>query len=170
VNHFPSGLVVDTSVWINLLATGRPWDFVDTFANLYVVPEQVVSEINRHPITKEAINLDNHPLRGRENIEIAVLTETEIEVFMSLVGEDAPNNLHDGEAAVIALAVSRGCTIAIDERKARRIIRERYPALSVLFSAEIMQSKVLAETFGQHAVDEAYQMALLHGRMHVPKE
>ena len=78
-------LVLDTSVWINLLATEEPWVILDALEVHCITPEDVVREIKRHPITQQAYQPARHPLRQQRTVEVVELNEDELKIFLSLV-------------------------------------------------------------------------------------
>ena len=57
------GLVLDTSVWINLLATEAMEAILRALAVPCYAPEQVVTEVRRHPVTGAVFPRESHPLR-----------------------------------------------------------------------------------------------------------
>jgi predicted nucleic acid-binding protein len=167
---FSNGMVLDTSVWINLLATGRAWEIVSCFGTKCMAAQQVVCEVQRDPISQRPYDVSQHPLRGRADVEIIDLSGPAIDHFFSLVGRDSLGNLGDGEAATIAIAATRGCAIGLDERKARRIVRERFSSLLLISSFELLRLPSVERTLGTAAIDEAIADASRYGRMHSPKD
>lgn len=166
----PEGLVIDTSIWINLLATGRLWEVVAALPYTCCAPEQVVSEVRRDPITQAVYEADRHPLRDRSELEITALDGAALDLFLSLVGNDVESSLGDGEAASIAIAAARGCAVALDERKARRVVRQRFPAMPMVMSIELLHLPSVISRLGQNGVSAAVADALRYGRMHIPRE
>lgn len=162
-------LVLDTSVWINLLATEEPWTILDALGAHCLAPEQVVSEVKRNPITQNLYVRERHPLRIEDRVEIIELKGETLEFFLSLVSQDSSDSLGDGEAATIAVALARQCAVAIDERKARRIIRERFPGIPVLMTVDILRDPTVKAHLGGEACEAAFAKASQFGRMHVPK-
>jgi predicted nucleic acid-binding protein len=164
-----AGLVLDTSVWINLLATGAMEAILEALAVPCKAPEQVVSEILRHPVTGEFLTADSHPLRQLgQQVAVSALEGKEVELFLDIVGAPAIEALGDGEAAAIAVAVCQGLDLVIDDRKARRILRERFREVRTYWTVDVLQaSRVLAALGRQHAED-CFAKARRFGRMHVP--
>jgi N-methylhydantoinase A/oxoprolinase/acetone carboxylase beta subunit len=93
----------------------------------------------------------------------------ELELFLSLVGQNSADALGDGEAAAIAVAHVRRCAVALDERKARRIMRERYPDTEVVMSVDILRDPKVRDALGVEGSEAAFQKARQFGRMHIPK-
>src|SRR5690242_19524143 len=96
----PLELVLDTSVWINLLATEQPWTILDALNVFSIAPEEVVREIRTNPVTKQPYPTDRHPLRTH-NVEVVKLNLEELDIFLALVSQDSVDSLGDGEAAAI---------------------------------------------------------------------
>jgi len=162
-------LVFDASVWINLLATEQPWTIVGALGVRCVTPEEVVREVKRNPITGQTYSVEKHPLRRQPNVDVVKLSGDELDLFLSLVGQDSADALGDGEAAAIAVARVRQCAVALDDGKARRIIRERYPDTTIVMTVDILRDRVVKARLGEEASKAAFEKARQFGRMHVPK-
>ncbi len=135
------GLVLDTNVCINLLATEAVAALLGALAIPCLVPAPVLAEVTRDPVTRAALPDAGHPLRGHAPLLAVVdLTDREVDLFLDLVGAPAPDALGDGEAAAIAVAVHRGLDIALDDRKARRIIRDRFPQLRTFWTVDLLRA------------------------------
>lgn len=163
------GLVFDTSVWINLLATEAMEPILRALAVPCHAPEQVVAEVSRHPVTGIRFPADNHPLRQMSaRVSILSLDRAELEVFLEIVSAPAGEALGDGEAAAIAVASSRGLDLVIDDRKARRILRERFSQVRIHWTVDLFQAGSVVAALGRPLIDECFARALRFGRMHVP--
>jgi predicted nucleic acid-binding protein len=148
-----AGLVLDTSVSINHLATGAMGAILDALAVPCHAPEQVVCEILRHPVTDESFTADSHPHRQMGKVSVSALEGTEVELFLEIVRAPAIEALGDGEAA-IALAVSRGFDLAIDDRKARRILRERFGEVRTYWTVELLQASRVVVALGRQRAED----------------
>lgn len=165
-----SGLVLDTSAWINLLATEAMEAILDALAVPCHAPEQGVAEVRRHPVTGVIFPAESHPLRkGSPRASILSLQRTELDLFLEIVGAPARDALGDGEAAAIVAAVSRGFDLVIDDRKARRIVRERFSQVRTYWTVDLLRSRSVVVALGRPLVDECFAKALRFGRMHVPR-
>lgn len=165
-----AGLVLDTSVWINLLATEATEAILDALAISCHVPEQVLSEVKRHPNTGAIFSVDNHPLKKMApKVSILSLEGTELELFFDIVGAPAADALGDGEAAAIAVAASRGLDLVIDDKKARRILREHFSQVRTFWTVDLLQAHPVVAALGRPLADECFERALRFGRMHVPR-
>jgi len=164
------GLVLDTSVWINLLATEAITAILDALGVPCHAPEQVITEIRRHPITGVVFQADSHPLRELSpGVPILSLEGAELDLFLGIVGAPAVDALGDGEAAAIAVAVSRGLDLVIDDRKARRILRERFSQVRTYWTVDLLHARPVITALGRYQVDECFAKAQRFGRMHVPR-
>jgi predicted nucleic acid-binding protein len=84
-------------------------------------------------------------LRKRQDIEVLDLTEDEDDAYTELIspaftrsrGFAAP--LGRGEAAVIAIAESRGYRAVMDDGLARRVINERSPGHDVMTTRDVLR-------------------------------
>ncbi len=84
------GLVLDTSVWINLLATEAMEAILGALAVPCYAPEQVVTEIRRHPATGTTFPTEDHPLRQMSpRVSILSLEGEELDLFLKIVGAPA---------------------------------------------------------------------------------
>ena len=52
---------------------------------------------------------------------------------------DLAASIDDGEAVTGALAFHRGCSLATDDRKARRVLGERFPTVPLLSTLELLE-------------------------------
>ena len=162
-------LVVDASVWFNLLAT-RQLDAVLTAASCEcLAPEPVVQEVKRDPVSGAHFTRSSHPLRVSSLISVVDLTVDEVDLFLSLVSAPAAESLGDGEAAVIAVAKLRGGAAAIDDGKARRVLRTRFPDVEVIMSADLLRLPQVLEHLGPDVARDAFDDAVRYARMHVPR-
>jgi predicted nucleic acid-binding protein len=160
------GLVLDTSVWLNLMATEAMGTILDALAVPRYAPEQVVTEIRRHPGTRTTFPVGNHPLRRMSpRASILSLENEELDLFLEIVG--APSG--DGEAAAIVVAASRGLDLVIDDRKARRILRERFSQVRTYWTVDLFRASTVVTALGQTQVEEYFMKAVRIGRMHVPR-
>ena len=121
-------LVVDASVAINLLGTGRSADLLRILDRKVLIDELALKEVTSDPFTK---------LPGRDAMEALVrsglispaqLSASAFEtLFLGLTGASPPDDLGDGEAATIAQSFDIGAVPVIDERKATRIAQSLRP-------------------------------------------
>ena len=133
-------------------------------------PEQVVMEVKRHPATGLLFSVGDHPLRqSPPRVTIILLDGRELDLFLEIVGAPAADALGDGEAAAIAVAASRGLDLVIDDRKARRILRERFPSVRAHWTVDVLRAHSVVSALGPNLVDECIAKAQRFGRMHMPR-
>lgn len=164
------GLVLDTSVWINLLATEAMEAILGALAVPCYAPEQVVMEVRRHPATGAAFSTESHPLRQMApGVSILSLEGKELDLFLEIVGAPSGDALGDGEAAAIVVAAWRGLDLIVDDRKARRILRERFSQLRIYWTVDLLRASSVVAALGRPQVDAYFARACRFGRMHVPR-
>ena len=162
--------MLDTSVWINLLATEAIEAILSALAVPCHAPEQVLNEVKRHPTTGATFPADSHPLRQMSpTVSILSLEGADLDLFFEIVGAPAGDALGDGEAAAIAVAVSRGLGLVIDDRKARRILRERFDQVRTYWTVDILRAGSVVAAIGRPLAEECFAKAQRFGRMHVPR-
>ena len=131
------GIVLDASVVINVLGCGAAARVLQAIPGRRVVPDVTSREILRDPLTSGDGSSSLDPLVAAGLIERVGLTPATMATFIELVGAAPPNELGDGEAAAIALARELGLPIALDDTKARRIVRERFHGLPLRSSVDL---------------------------------
>lgn len=157
-------LVLDASVAINLLATGQPWSILTALGFRAQIPEQVLGEVVRCPITKRAYSDEKHPFRISPNVEIVQLVSVEVDDFVNIA-----QHVGDGEAASIAVALARRLPLALDDRRARTIAKARDGSVDLVWTTELLRHPKLRTTFSAHEADAFFADAIRHARMYVPK-
>jgi predicted nucleic acid-binding protein len=165
-----SGLVLEASVLINLLATESMEPILVALGGPCHAPEQVVTEIKRHPITGAIFSGNRHPLRQMTSpVSIVSLEGKELDLFLDIVGRPAVDALGDGEAAAIAVAVTRGSHLVIDDRKARRILRQRFSQVLTYWTVDVLRAQQVLAALGRRQAEDCFAKAQRFGRMHVPR-
>lgn len=95
--------VLDTSVLINLHASGHGARILSSLPNDILVPEIVASELEHETSKNNGEHQFIHDLVTTKKVTIVTLDEHEYELFRSLVSGSP--SLDDGEAATIATDV-----------------------------------------------------------------
>jgi hypothetical protein len=162
-------LVCDASVLINLIATDRAQTILAAIGRPRVIVDWTMQEVFRDP-------RDGTPARGfltslvrAGGLVEATLDASGLDLFLDLVGATPPDDLSDGEAAVIAHANSTGSAVVIDERKASRICRRRFPSIELLSTVDLFRNPDVQASLG-HTLGDAIFRALNLARMGVPVE
>lgn len=164
----PKAIVVcDASTVINLNATGCAVTILKAFPNPFVMSEIALAELQEDKRSNRNDAKLAAELEGLGLINVMPLDDASSSHFERLVAGKTIDTLDDGEAATIACAVAIGGIPIIDERKATRICRERYPSLRVGCTIDILAHETLAGTLGTAAVSEAVVNALQQARMRV---
>ena len=164
-----ANLIVDTSVIINLNATGQAAEVVRAFgvmlhASTVVRDELVADRFSARNDAELAKRLVDDGL-----LEFVELDEEGQTIFASLVTGSAADTLDDGEAATLAAGVVMGHTVVIDERKAQRIAGERFTSMQIITTADILCSERVVEGLGTAEVGNLIFNGLVGARMFVPE-
>ena len=162
-------VVADASAVINLNATDRAADLLRIFPSLPDVTRPVWAELQAG---RDQGHLDF------QRLEALVLTGScrivEVgegaSVYGALMEGGASDTLDDGEAATIAYAAAYGRCALIDDRKARRICTQRFPAITVIYTVELLLHRAARDALGEDGQADALTRALQEARMRVPYE
>jgi len=160
-------IVIDTSVAINLMATGCAAQILRALPNRVFAVDAVSIELEegRQRGRPDADLLDE--LVTAKKIEIVTLGDSAVAIFEELVIGAAAATLDDGEAATIAYAAAHGATAIIDERKANRICSERFPRMLVGCTVDLFAHPSVANALGSEKLAQAVFNALQLARMRV---
>lgn len=160
-------LVADASTVINLIAAGCASTIAAVLPNRIVIVDVVPAEL-------ETGRRRGHPHADRLRvlidggaIDVVSLGDAGMRHFEDLVVGPAFMTLDDGEAATIAYAVEHAAVALIDERKAMRICGERFPALPIACTVDVLTHPNVERKLGHEGVAEAVFRALQDGRMRV---
>jgi predicted nucleic acid-binding protein len=163
-------LIVDASTVINLNATGCAAAILVAIPNRIVVMDAVVDELQMdNRSSRDDAKLLSSLVAGGLVSEIAI-EALKSDHFEHLVLGNTADTLDDGEAATIACAVEMQAVVVIDERKAKRICRTRYPGLVVASTVDILALDCVAKALGEGQLAEAVYSALSTARMRVLPE
>ncbi|WP_423196707.1 PIN domain-containing protein [Cupriavidus sp. H19C3] len=160
-------LVVDTSVVINLNATGCAKEILDALPQHVAVVDVVVGELEygRSKGRGDAAMLADLVKAGV--VTVASLGETALPQFESLVVGASAETLDDGEAATIAYAIDTNASAIIDERKAMRLCSSRFPHIQLGCTLDLLSHQAVKHALGQPRLADALHTALLSARMRV---
>jgi predicted nucleic acid-binding protein len=160
-------LVADASTVINLNATGCAEAILRALPNRVAVVDVVPRELELgRRQGRPNIDLLN-ALVAAELVTIVKLDDASDRYFESLVVGSAATTLDDGEAASIAYAVEHRGIVIVDERKANRICRERFPALRAGSTVDIFAQAEIERALGRETLAQALVNALQLARMSV---
>ena len=162
-------VVADTSIVINLNASGYAPAILEALPNRFLVVSEVEREFpeDRQTGRTDAVALAQWVASGQA--EVVRLGERGMERFHDLVSGSAARTLDDGEAATIAYALETEppAIPLIDERKANRICAERFAALVTGSTVDLLAQDDVRAALGPERLAEAVFNALRHGRMRV---
>jgi predicted nucleic acid-binding protein len=162
-------LVIDASVAINLLGTGRPADVLQMLNRKVIVDELALKEATRDPFTKLPGGEAMGALVGAGLISSTQLSASAFELlFLALTGAQPPDDLGDGEAATIAQAFDIEAVPVIDERKATRIALSLRPKHPILGTIDILGCSAVTAALSPQELGDIIYSALFHARMRVP--
>ncbi len=167
LSNGPSPLVADTSVVINLIATGFASSIVEALPQPLIAVDVVPSELE---IGRARGRTDLERFNELVNggiVKVVSLGDLGMQHSERLVIGSAAETLDDGEAATIACAIEQSGVAYIDERKAWRICSERYQALRVGCTVDLLTHADVRTRLSDETVAEAIFNALQRGRMSV---
>ncbi len=162
-------IVLDASACISLLATRAKAKILHALPGRKLVPHPAAKEVLRDPSAPHSKAPPLDPYFAGGSLERVELSADEQETFLALVSADQPDDLGDGEAAALACGHHRGATVVVDDGKAIRITRSRFPSVNVVWTVELLRRAEVQAALGD-GFDEALLLALTEGRMRVPHE
>ena len=140
--HHSECLVVDASCLLNLYATGHLREIALVVGKQLEVAEYVLDneaiytwQTDSTGSREEAVPVDLTPLVSEGLLQVVKLEHPDDQAtFLALAAV-----VDDGEAATAALARGRGCSIATDDRKARRVFEELLPDVSLVSTLDLLK-------------------------------
>jgi hypothetical protein len=163
------GVVLDTSVVLNLLGSGRAERILGSLRGRRLVVAVTSREIVRHPLAPNATTDPLEPLIVAGVVERPPLPSGALSRFLELTGAEPPDDLDDGEAASLAAGEALGLAVALDETKGRRVAKERLPGVRLLSSGAIFADPAVGAALGAELAEAVFS-ALVHARMRVLSE
>ena len=163
-------LVLDASVVVNLNATGFADHILGAVPTAVFVPVPVVRELKRGMIMGHSDATDLKVLLEEGLVESLHVPTSAQSEYVSMVSGSSASSLGDGEAATIASAFSMSGWAGLDERKARRICRERYRTVRVASTVDILAHPNVTLALSEDELSAALLAALEVAHMQVQKE
>lgn len=160
-------LVVDTSVVINLNATGYAKEILDALPQRIAVVNVIIDELEYGRSKGRGDAAMFAELVKAGVITVVSLGEAALPQFESLVVGASAETLDDGEAATIAYAIDTNASVIIDERKARRLCSNRFPHIQLGCTLDLLSHQAVQHALGQARLANALHKALLSARMRV---
>lgn len=164
---FAGTVVADTSVVINLNATGCSETVLAALPNQVVVAEQVVCELRDQRSAQHDDGEMLSDLIALDLIKVTGLGRNGYEIFAELISGAAATTLDDGEAATIAAALEHGGLALIDERKALRICAAQFAELHTGTTVDLLRHPQIQETLPREELADAVFNAAYRARMRV---
>jgi len=163
-------IVLDSSVVINLLATGQAASIIRALAIPIVITENVVREIELGGANGRAEPSLLKKLIGERVVSVRDLEGEALTIFLDLVSGSASESLGDGEAASLAFAYQYSCRAGIDEKKATRVAADRFRQMKLVTTVDILAHESVRESLGGASLIEATFRALRIARMQVRQD
>ncbi len=168
----PESLLLDASCLLNLYATGRLRDIALAQPYRLGVADYVLERealyvwrSSSGEGQEERLLVNLTPLIEGGIIQVLRLEQQEEEAtFVNLA-----SMVDDGEAITAALAVHRGCAIATDDRKARRVLAEHTPIVPLVSTLELLRQWAEGSSVAQSDLHAA-MIAMRSGASYVPGE
>ena len=164
-----SNVVADTSVLINLDASGHAGAIIQATSGVLLTTKNALEELLEGERRGYSTASELRTLQSEGVVKVVELGDAEEEIYRTLIEGPAARTLGDGEAATIAYAAQNEAVALIDERKAKRICSERFNGTHVTTTTDMMLCSSVVEALGPFHV-EAVHAALKYARMHVPRE
>ena len=159
---------MDASCLLNLYATGRVADIAAALPWRLAAVDYV---LEREALYIRATAGSEEP-GATVPVDLSPLIEAGLLLVVRLegLGEQAhfvelAADLDDGEAMTGAMAINRGFAVAIDDRKARRVLGEKAPELRLLSTLELLH--LWSATVPAQEVTRALE-AMRYGARYVP--
>ena len=149
-----ASLILDASCLLNLYATERFGEIASSLHERVGVADYVVEKealfIRREASDEgqdEQVPVDLSPFVYDDLVEVMRLERPNEEAtFVALAAL-----IDDGEAVAAALALHRGCSIATDDRKARRLLEQWAPSVPLVSTLDLLSR--WAETMSIPAIE-----------------
>lgn len=165
LNNRDSDLILDTSVFINLIGSGACGQILEALPNRILITAPALDELIPNPDRSrdDRAAIEKQIQLGR--VQVADLESVEWERFEALVtADDRP--LGDGEAATIAVAEQRGALAVIDEKRARIVA----PDATFASSVDILAHNGVKAALGNFGHTQAVYNSLRQSRMSVRED
>lgn len=159
--------VADSSVWINLAATGCADKVLRLYHGRLEITQTALSELERGRDKGRQAADHVAALLHLGLMQVVDLAPEDEDLFLSLVAGDAAQTLDDGEAATLVRAQRAGTMAYIDERKATSLAAVRFPDLAVASTVDLLFTPDVRGGLGEADLGDALFGALVDARMRV---
>ena len=158
-------LVLDTSVLINLHACGFGDQVLRAIPNNIFLPETVIVELDHETSHTNGDNGFIQRLIAEKVAQVAPMDDAATHLFETLIC--SPVSLDDGEAATIAVAISRSFLPVVDERKGRARAQSMMKGQPPLWSLDLLVHPSVQSMLPNDGYTDAVYLALREGRMRI---
>jgi predicted nucleic acid-binding protein len=163
-------LVLDASVALNLLGSGRPSRILELLQREVVIEETVLDEVRVDPSDGQSGRLKLDALKAAGLLDYVRLSNAAYLIMLEITGAVPPNDLDDGEAATIAYAEEMRACVVLDDKKAIRIARMRGLTEATLNTLDLLFSSEVESAMSKDELSDLVFAALQNARMRVPNE
>ena len=158
---YPTTLVADTSVLINFLCIDR-MDLIARHSYSFAVTEHVAEEVKNY--------YSDERKRLEDAFKSAILREERVEArILAAVPASlaASRRLGLGERSAIALAISKGWQLAIDDRRATKEALEIGPSLEIMTTQDLVVSIIRQNLLSIAEADDIKHLWTTRYRYHL---
>lgn len=160
-------LILDTSVVINLNASGSAAQILAACPNRVIVPDIVVGELAIDSRTNRDDQSELATLVQANLLETASIPDDFQNLYHSIISGEFGMSLDDGEAATLTLANATKSAAVLDERKARRLAAKEFATMSVAMSFDFFTHPTIWRNLDGDVLATALYRAVKIGRMRV---
>jgi predicted nucleic acid-binding protein len=160
-------LVLDASAAINLLGCGSPEILLDAFEGRCVIEEKTLFEVLYDPFLESAAEPTIERLRKRGSLRVEQMSSEAYLDYLELVSGDLQSALGHGESAALAHAAATQGVVVLDDKKARRVGKAKFPKCKQWTSVHLFREGSQARQLAPHEIGRLVQLALEKARMHV---
>ena len=160
-------VVLDASALINLLGCGSPAVILDALAGRCAIEEKTLAEILQDPFTNGPAGPSIGRLLSKSTLTVQRMSPTAYADYLELVSSPLETALGHGESAALAHADDVRATVVLDDRKARRIGKSRFPKCDQWTSVKLF--RVAADLCGlpRNEIGSLIHFARENARMHI---
>lgn len=164
-------LVLDASVLINLLGTGRAADLVRCLGVEVLAVEEAAREVEEDPSDGGPGAVALERLASAGLLRVVRLGPGPLGTYQDLAaGVGVGVVLGEGEAATIAYALHSGATAVLDDKQATRVARGLLSSEPPLCTLDLLASPRVEAALGRAGATDAMYEALVRAQIRVPAE
>lgn len=165
-----SRFVLDASVIINLLGCGHAGDVLSAIGASFIVEERTLKEIRRHPVAGRSHIDELSSLEAAGLLKVHRMSDEAYVLYLDLIDDSTSACLGDGESAAIATAVTLAYGVALDDRKARKILTRRFPEIIPVTTVRLFLAASEQTRDMELKMSKIIESAVSNSRMAILKE